>query len=68
MAFPVIKYCRANLGELEEVTLDSEDADATGDDAVGFESEAVGVASLPFEASAKSSGRFKALRTSTISS
>jgi hypothetical protein len=69
IAFPVMKYCRAILGELDE-TEDSEDAEATGDGIVGFDTAGDCSLELPFEAeaSAKSSGRFKALRTSTMSS
>ncbi len=71
MAFPVIKYCLATREE--ELLLGSEDD--TGEIAVGdvdmcLEAEGEEI-SLDFEeddASAKSSGRFKARRTSTISS
>lgn len=71
MAFPVIKYC---LATREDVTLDSEDAEVIGDDAVGpvdicLDAADVGETSfLEDEASAKSSGKFKARKTSTISS
>lgn len=84
MAFPVIKYCLAIRGELEAITVDSDEAEEdTGDGMVGFGESNLAVLiveggfSFDFEsllfdadgaASAKSSGKFKARNTSTMSS
>lgn len=79
-----MKYCLAIRGELEAITVDSEEAEeATGDGIVGLGESNLAVLivegglsfdleSLVFDAdgaaSAKSSGKFKARNTSTISS